>query len=146
MGFLCMAVGSSCVLLLLMHTSVHSCSKQFTGGRSGFVLNTEESVAEGAIYISNPSVGTREACLNACCQYSHCNLVMIQTGPEEDTLTNCFLFDCLYRNQFVCSFAKKSGFNNYIEDSVYQRHLRGPGGKSGQLLLSVRLIKTLPGP
>ncbi|KAB5540194.1 hypothetical protein PHYPO_G00099080 [Pangasianodon hypophthalmus] len=132
MGFVRAAVCCSLVFLLLLHNSVQSCTKHFTKGRDGFVLNTEDSVAVGATYISNPSVGTREACLNACCRHSHCNLALIEAAPEEDTLTNCFLFDCLYRNQFVCSFAKKSGFTNYIQDSVYQRHLRGPGGKSGE--------------
>ncbi|XP_060721975.1 kunitz-type protease inhibitor 1b [Tachysurus vachellii] len=132
MACLRIAVCCSCVFLLLIHTSIQSCSKDFKKGRGGFVLNTEESVAEGATYVSNPSVGTPEACLSACCRHSQCNLALIQTGPEEDLLTNCFLFDCLYRNRFVCSFSKKSGFITYIREAVYERHLRGPGGKSGE--------------
>ncbi|XP_053470291.1 kunitz-type protease inhibitor 1b [Ictalurus furcatus] len=132
MGFLRTAVCSSCVFVLLIHTSVQSCSNEFMKGRDGFVLNTEESVEEGATYISNPSVWTQEACLSACCLHPHCNLALIEARPEEDTLTNCFLFNCLYRNQFVCSFAKKSGFTSYIVDSVYEKHLSGPVVKSGE--------------
>ncbi|KAF7690693.1 hypothetical protein HF521_012497 [Silurus meridionalis] len=131
MGVLRMVVCWSCLLLLLTSTFTQSCSIEYIKGRSGFVLNVEDSVAVGATYISNPAAHTQEACLNSCCLLPHCNLVLIEHGGE-NTLTQCFLFDCLYRNQFICSFSKKPGFTNFIQDSVYQRYLRGPGRKFGE--------------
>ncbi|XP_060772167.1 kunitz-type protease inhibitor 1-like isoform X2 [Neoarius graeffei] len=120
------AVCCSGVLALLTRAGAQNCITP-REGHSDFMLNTKDSVAAGATYISNPSAGTPEACLSACCQHARCNLAMVQ--PEGDKLTNCFLFNCLYRNQFVCSFVKKSGFIVYMQNSVYKKHLSGPEGK-----------------
>ncbi|TUA53250.1 Kunitz-type protease inhibitor 1 [Bagarius yarrelli] len=118
------------VLVLLIHTSAQSCDRRFVKGRAGFVLNTEESVAEGASYLLNPNVQDEKACVSACCQHFRCNLALMEK-EEQTQLTNCFLFDCLYRNQFVCSFYRKSGFSSQLAEEVYEEHLRGPGGETG---------------
>ncbi|XP_026860990.2 kunitz-type protease inhibitor 1-like [Electrophorus electricus] len=109
-----------------------NCTEDFKKGREDFVLNTEESVKQGATYIANPAAQGHNDCVNSCCQERNCNLVLIEAGPEEDSVRNCFLFDCLYRNKFICHFVKKTGFRNYIMDSVYKHYLAWPTALAGK--------------
>ncbi|XP_062857574.1 kunitz-type protease inhibitor 1b [Trichomycterus rosablanca] len=127
------------LVLLLVHTwargaegseAAQECSKEFEEGRQDFILNTEKSVTDGATYIDNPTVNTRAECLKSCCAHAQCNLALIQLWQNT---TYCFLFDCLHRNQFVCSFSRKPGFNSFILDQVYQRYLASPSLHSGEV-------------
>ncbi|XP_076874261.1 kunitz-type protease inhibitor 1-like isoform X2 [Brachyhypopomus gauderio] len=103
-----------------------NCTNYFKKGRDDFVLNTEESVKHGATYIANPTVQGNHDCVNACCQETNCNLVLIEAGPKNDSVIHCFLFDCLYRNKFICQFVKRAGFRNYIMKSIYEHYLDWP--------------------
>ncbi|XP_017538605.1 kunitz-type protease inhibitor 1b isoform X1 [Pygocentrus nattereri] len=105
-------------------------SDQFHKRSGDFVLITEVSVKEGAAYISSPAVHTARDCTRACGGTARCNLALVE--GHEDSIASCFLFDCIYRNKFVCRFAKQPGFTPYIRDSVYERYLEGPARASDE--------------
>lgn len=125
-------VRTKVLVLLLVHTWARGaegtkelpvCDGMFQEGRKDFVLNTERSVTDGATYIDNPNVHTSEECLKSCCAHAQCNLALVQLWQNT---TYCFLFDCLYRNQFICSFSRKPGFYSFILDQVYLHYLASP--------------------
>ncbi|XP_062407610.1 kunitz-type protease inhibitor 1-like isoform X2 [Sardina pilchardus] len=123
-------------LLLCLHLSFadvtdQSCTKIFEKGQDNFVLDTDESVKEGATYIDTPTVQSPEECVTACCRDLNCNLALIKTGVEQ-SLPQCFLFDCLYKQKYVCRFVRKDGFVNYILDSVFDNYLDGPTADPGE--------------
>ncbi|XP_041952469.1 kunitz-type protease inhibitor 1-like [Alosa sapidissima] len=125
----------SCFLLCLQRSLAdvtdQSCTKTFEKGQDNFVLNTVDSVKEGATYIDALKVSPKE-CVAACCRDLNCNLALInKTGVEQD-LPDCFLFDCLYKQKYVCRFVRKDGFINYILDSVYDNYLDGPTTDPGE--------------
>lgn len=91
-------------------------------GRENFVLHTEESIEDGAVFLANPSVAHGEACMAACCKDPKCNLALVESQASDN---NCFLFNCLYKHNFVCKFIPKPGFTNYILNSVYEKYLSG---------------------
>ncbi|XP_016318283.1 kunitz-type protease inhibitor 1b [Sinocyclocheilus anshuiensis] len=101
------------------------CVQPFRHGREDFVLDTEESIEDGAVFLSNPSVAHRNACIAACCRDPRCNLALIEDGYEKGPNNSCFLFNCLYKQKYVCRFIQKKGFTNYILDSVYEYYLNG---------------------
>ncbi|KAI4879840.1 hypothetical protein NFI96_025628 [Prochilodus magdalenae] len=129
-----MALRAALCLLLIAEAvlSEPSCSgsELFRKGRADFVLNTEDSVEAGATYISSPAVQTAQDCERACCESARCNLALVE--GEDDSITSCFLFDCLYRKRYVCRFVKNAGFTAYIRDSVYEEYLAGPAGDLGE--------------
>uniref|UniRef100_A0A8C2L3W6 Kunitz-type protease inhibitor 1-like n=1 Tax=Cyprinus carpio TaxID=7962 RepID=A0A8C2L3W6_CYPCA len=108
-----------------------NCVQTFTLGREDFVLDTEESIKDGAVFLHNSSVSHRDACIAACCEDPRCNLALIEDGNEKGSKNSCYLFNCLYKNKYVCRFIKKQGFTNYILHSVYEYYLNGrkSGGK-----------------
>lgn len=112
-------------------SSAETCSKKFEKGRDNFVLDTEESVSEGATYIDAPTVQSAGECVAACCHDLNCNLALIEGGAEADSVKNCFLFDCLYKQKYVCRFVKRNGFVNYVQESVYENYLEGPTSAPG---------------
>ncbi|XP_043076113.1 kunitz-type protease inhibitor 1b [Puntigrus tetrazona] len=91
----------------------------FRSGRENFVLVTEESIKDGAVFLANSSVAHRNACIAACCKDSRCNLALIEND------SSCFLFNCLYKHEYVCRFIQKKGFTSYIPDSFYEYYLNG---------------------
>lgn len=123
------------VVVLLVRVGVSqqsSCPEGiFTEGRADFAVNAEGSVQDGATYLSNPAARTAEDCVSACCGNARCNLALVERAEEQDSITNCFLFDCVYRNKYVCRFVKTSGFSNYIRTTVYDHYLGG-GGDYGE--------------
>ncbi|RVE57070.1 hypothetical protein OJAV_G00212710 [Oryzias javanicus] len=115
-------------LLVLVNSSFsqetgEACFSKFKKGKEDFVLATEESVTQGATFISAPGLSQERDCVAACCKSPKCNLAFMQRGDEENTIQSCFLFDCLYKNTYVCHFVTKKGFTSYILGSVYESYL-----------------------
>lgn len=148
-------LGACCVLIatLLLDSSFgqetgEGCLEKFKKGRDDFILDADESVKDGATYLSSPKLGRYRDCVAACCKDPKCNVAFMEraNGEEEEeggSISSCFLFDCLYKKKYVCRFVKKKGFINYIQDTVYESYLAVdlPPGKSkpahfGQLHLS----------
>ncbi|XP_015206389.1 kunitz-type protease inhibitor 1a [Lepisosteus oculatus] len=126
--FLCTSL-----LLQILHsarveaqTYGEECLINFTTGRPGFVLDTDDSVKEGATFLSSPEVQRTKECVRACCKNPKCNLALMENAEEEGLIKHCFLFDCLYKQTYVCRFAKKQGFSNYISKSVNKEFVEGP--------------------
>ncbi|XP_026147391.1 kunitz-type protease inhibitor 1b [Carassius auratus] len=101
------------------------CVKSFREGREDFVLDTVESIEDGAVFLSNRSVAHRNACIAACCREPICNLALVEDEREKGSNYSCFLFNCLYKQKYVCRFIQKKRFRNYILDSVYDYFLSG---------------------
>ncbi|MEQ2291481.1 hypothetical protein AMECASPLE_013755 [Ameca splendens] len=101
-----------------------TCVSKFEKGKDNFVLDTDDSVKEGATFISSPKVVRLKDCLVSCCKDPKCNVALMERGAEEGTISSCFLFDCLYKRKYVCRFVRKSGYFNYILDSVYENYAK----------------------
>ncbi|KAI1895442.1 hypothetical protein AGOR_G00106320 [Albula goreensis] len=101
------------------------CLDDFKQGKEGFVLDTDESVKDGAQFITSPNLSRKKDCIVSCCKDPNCNLALME-DDEEGLIKGCFLFNCLYKQKYVCRFVKKSGFNNYIMNSVFEKYLEGP--------------------
>ncbi|KAJ8356310.1 hypothetical protein SKAU_G00191040 [Synaphobranchus kaupii] len=102
------------------------CSEKYIKGTEDFILDTHESVKDGGIFLRSPEVQRATDCVNSCCKDPNCNLALIENGPEKDTAKACFLFNCLYKQKYVCRFVKKRGFSNYILQSVFDEYIEGP--------------------
>ncbi|KAL6095435.1 spint1 [Pungitius sinensis] len=105
------------------------CSAAFRSGQEDFVLDEEDAVKRGAALLSTARVRSAEACRSACCGDPLCNLALLEPrggGPEAAEDRQCVLFNCVYRNRFVCRFVNLKGFLSYIRESVFQKYLRGP--------------------
>lgn len=98
------------------------CFEQFKQGKDDFVLDADESVINGATFISAPKLGHRD-CLNACCKEQRCNLAFVNRSEEEGLIDSCYLFDCLYKKKYACRFVRKKGYTNYILESIYDDYL-----------------------
>lgn len=111
------------------------CLEDFTAGLPDWVLDTDASVQSGATFLSSPKVHRSRDCMRACCKDPACNLALVEqgAGPEEDHIRGCFLLNCLYEKTFVCRFARKSGFLNFLKKDVYDSYLamqdHRPSGK-----------------
>ncbi|KAK7141863.1 hypothetical protein R3I94_011527 [Phoxinus phoxinus] len=99
------------------------CMDRFSNGKEDFVLNTDESVKEGATFLSSPQVTRAEDCVRACCADPNCNLALMEHGPDPKSITSCFIFNCLYKQTKVCRFVRKKGFSNYLLKSVFKDYL-----------------------
>lgn len=114
-----------------------ACLDRFTPGVPAFVLDTDASVSNGATFLGSPAVRRGRDCVRACCTTHGCNLALVELQPArgEDAVASCFLVNCLYEQSFVCKFAPKEGFVNYLTREVYRsyRELRtqGFGGETG---------------
>ncbi|XP_074811787.1 kunitz-type protease inhibitor 1 isoform X3 [Natator depressus] len=102
-----------------------TCLADFTAGMPEFVLDSDASVKNGATFLSSPRVHRGKDCVRACCKQPACNLALVQQDPhgEEDRIQACFLLDCLYEQAFVCKFARKVGFLNYVRREVYDAYV-----------------------
>ncbi|KAL0163829.1 hypothetical protein M9458_039582, partial [Cirrhinus mrigala] len=78
------------------------CVQHFKTGRKNFVLDTEESIEDGAVFLANPSVAHTD-------EDPKCNLALIEDGHETGSNNSCFLFNCLYKQKYVCRFIQKRG-------------------------------------
>uniref|UniRef100_A0A8C4JWS8 Serine peptidase inhibitor, Kunitz type 1 n=1 Tax=Dromaius novaehollandiae TaxID=8790 RepID=A0A8C4JWS8_DRONO len=102
-----------------------TCLDHFTAGMPDFVLDTDASVQNGATFLSSPRAHRGRDCVRACCKDPACNLALVEQGPGagEDNIQGCFLLNCLYKQAFVCRFARKIGFLNYVKRDVYDAYL-----------------------
>ncbi|NXL60176.1 SPIT1 inhibitor, partial [Chordeiles acutipennis] len=102
-----------------------TCLEDFTAGMLDLVLDTDASVQNGATFLSSPMVHRSRDCMRACCKDPACNLALVEKvpGTEEDHIQGCFLLNCLYDQAFVCRFARKIGFLNFLRKDVYDAYL-----------------------
>lgn len=122
------------VLLLLRSPSLwadtfgEQCIDSFQRGEEDFVLDTDLSVKEGATFIASPTVTRAKDCVRSCCKDPRCNLALMEDEADEGMIKACFLFDCVYKQTYVCKMARKKGFSNYIMKTVFDEYLKGPSG------------------
>ncbi|XP_074853104.1 kunitz-type protease inhibitor 1 isoform X2 [Carettochelys insculpta] len=128
-----------------------ACLDQFTEGMPDFVLDTDASVQNGATFLLSPPHRRGKECVRACCKHPACNLALVEQDPAagEDRIHACFLLDCLYEQEFVCKFARKVGFLNYVKRDVYEAYLdmreQGHGGDKPPVARAGMDIKVQPG-
>lgn len=99
------------------------CLERFKSGREDFILDADESVQNGATFISSPKLERQKDCVVACCKEKKCNVAFMERGAEDGLINSCFLFDCLYKKKYVCRFVRKKGYFNYILENVYESYL-----------------------
>uniref|UniRef100_A0A3B5MXL7 Serine peptidase inhibitor, Kunitz type 1 b n=1 Tax=Xiphophorus couchianus TaxID=32473 RepID=A0A3B5MXL7_9TELE len=116
------------VLLLVLLLMPVLGGDEFVSGSENFVLDAKDAVEDGADLLDTQVVSVDEECETLCCQDSRCNLALLEPrdGEEEDT-RNCFLFNCVHKNRFVCQFVNQDGYKSYIRRSMYRRYLEAPG-------------------
>uniref|UniRef100_A0A671M4W7 Kunitz-type protease inhibitor 1-like n=1 Tax=Sinocyclocheilus anshuiensis TaxID=1608454 RepID=A0A671M4W7_9TELE len=120
---------TAAVLLVCLHVSPSEaqdegeCMEKFSPGKEDFVLDVDESVKEGATFLSSPQVSRSEDCVLACCRDPNCNLALIEHGEDPESISSCFIFNCLYKQKKVCRFVRKNGFSNYVLISVFKDYL-----------------------
>ncbi|XP_067099927.1 kunitz-type protease inhibitor 1a [Osmerus mordax] len=99
------------------------CLEKYKKGRENFILDADDSVNDGATFIASPKVQRYKDCVRSCCKDPKCNVAFMEGAVEEGLIKSCFLFDCLYKKEYVCRFVKKTGYISYILDTVYESHL-----------------------
>ncbi|XP_017273938.1 kunitz-type protease inhibitor 1a [Kryptolebias marmoratus] len=115
--------GALALLLLLSQSTSGQdtdCFSRFRNGKDNFVLDTDESVKDGATFLSAPKLERTRDCVAACCKNPRCNVALMEKGTEEDDVKSCFLFDCLYKQKYVCRFVRKQGYTNHVSDKLYE--------------------------
>nr|XP_046229611.1 kunitz-type protease inhibitor 1-like isoform X2 [Scatophagus argus] len=130
------------LLLVLLHplrttgeTEDAHCSETFRSAQENFVLDAEDAVKEGAALLATAHVRSAEDCERLCCDDPRCNLVLLEprgTGAAAADNHTCVLFSCVHRNRFVCRFVNLAGYQSYIKESVFLKHLQGPQGADEQ--------------
>uniref|UniRef100_A0A3P8RLV0 Serine peptidase inhibitor, Kunitz type 1 a n=1 Tax=Amphiprion percula TaxID=161767 RepID=A0A3P8RLV0_AMPPE len=100
-----------------------NCLTKFKQGRDDFVLDADESVKDGATFLSSPILDRDRDCITACCKDQRCNVAFMEKGEEEGSVKSCFLFDCLYKKKYACRFVRKKGYTSQILESVYESYL-----------------------
>lgn len=113
------------VLYICLHVapSEGECREKFSPGKEDFVLDVDDSVKDGATFLSSPQVSRSEDCVQACCDDPNCNLALVEHGGDSKSVTTCFIFNCLYKQKKVCRFVRKKGFSNYLLISVFKDYL-----------------------
>ncbi|XP_072121580.1 kunitz-type protease inhibitor 1-like [Mobula birostris] len=136
----------ACLLLLPLPRGsrvavAEECQRHFELGREDFVLDTDNSVAAGATFLSSPNVNRARDCLRLCCRLRDCNVVLLEdmagqstVEPMYRTIKGCFLFNCLYNKDYVCRFFRRAGFSNFILGDVYKEYLKPRSPEKGDKL------------
>ncbi|XP_061742241.1 low-density lipoprotein receptor-related protein 11 [Nerophis ophidion] len=103
-----------------------SCVSDFASARES-IIRAKASIEQGATFLMAPDrVYTWRDCVHACCSQPHCTVAVVQGEPRQPGESlNCYLFNCTYRSQNVCSFAPQPGFTS---------HSRPVNATLGQLL------------
>ncbi|XP_055005721.1 kunitz-type protease inhibitor 1-like [Boleophthalmus pectinirostris] len=97
------------------------------GYRADFVLDAEEAVKQGAVLLNTAHAQNPEECERACCEDPLCNLALVEPNGA------CALFDCVYRNRFVCNrFQSRDGYLTYVTAPLYRDYLKAPPRKGEQ--------------
>lgn len=93
---------------------IDSCVGDFDSVRNS-IIQTKASIEQGATFLFAPDrVYTWNDCVHACCSQPHCTLAVVQVDTRQPGESlNCYLFNCIYRNKNVCSFAPQQGFTTY---------------------------------
>ncbi|XP_060947820.1 kunitz-type protease inhibitor 1-like, partial [Limanda limanda] len=112
-------------------------------GRDGFVLDAEDALKEGGALLATVRVHAMEVCERACCGNPRCNLALLE--PRESGNRTCVLFSCVHRNRFVCRFVNKAGYQSFIRESVFLKHLAGPQGTDNPIAIAGRDVIVQPG-
>uniref|UniRef100_A0A8C6UKG3 Serine peptidase inhibitor, Kunitz type 1 a n=1 Tax=Neogobius melanostomus TaxID=47308 RepID=A0A8C6UKG3_9GOBI len=101
------------------------CLENFKKGKDDFVLDADDSVKDGATFLSSPPLTSTKDCVAACCKEPMCNVAFMENAAgDEGLVKSCFLFDCLYKKKYVCKFVRKKEYINYILDTVYDRYVQ----------------------
>ncbi|XP_054469948.1 kunitz-type protease inhibitor 1a [Anoplopoma fimbria] len=127
MNFLLNGQWGAFLLIVLLESTCgqdygETCFAKFKKGQEDFVLDADESVKDGASFISSPKLDRYRDCVSACCREPKCNVAFMERGDEEGKVKSCFLFDCLYKKKYACRFVRKKGYINYILDSMYESY------------------------
>ncbi|XP_030622773.1 kunitz-type protease inhibitor 1a [Chanos chanos] len=99
------------------------CLQKFSTAKEDFVLNVNESVKEGAVFLSSTPVKNKKDCIVSCCKAPNCNLALMENG-EDGGVKSCFTFNCLYKQNQACKFVRKNGYSNSVLTSVLERYLK----------------------
>ncbi|KAK2855788.1 hypothetical protein Q5P01_004523 [Channa striata] len=116
-------------LLLLPRGGAAGCRDTFLTGQSDFALDTNGSMEFGATLLATVYVNSEAECERVCCEDPLCQLALLEPGGDgaaETQNRTCDLFNCIYRNRFVCSFVNQAGYLSYIRESVFEKNLAGP--------------------
>ncbi|KAM3595285.1 uncharacterized protein V6R79_021080 [Siganus canaliculatus] len=123
-------LGASALLLLIFLLDStcgqeigEKCFERFKKGREDFILDADESVKDGATFVSSPKLDRYRDCVSACCKDPRCNVAFMERAEEEGLVKSCFLFDCLYKKKYVCRFVRKAGYTSYILDDLYESYM-----------------------
>ncbi|XP_070843085.1 kunitz-type protease inhibitor 1-like [Chaetodon trifascialis] len=124
------------------------CRGVFRSGQDNFVLDAEDAVSEGAALLATAHVRAAEDCERACCEDARCNLALLEppgTGAAAAENLTCILFNCVHRNRFACRFVNQRGYRSYIRESVFVKHLQGPGEQTPPIAIPGRDVIIQPG-
>uniref|UniRef100_UPI0037E7066D kunitz-type protease inhibitor 1-like isoform X2 n=1 Tax=Semicossyphus pulcher TaxID=241346 RepID=UPI0037E7066D len=124
------------------------CSGAFRSGQKNFVLDAEDAVKEGAALLATTHVRSAEACERACCEDLRCNLALLEpqgAGAAAAKNHTCVMFNCVHRNRFVCRFVNQAGYQSYIRQAVFMKHLQGPGEQAPPIAIAGRDVIVQPG-
>ncbi|CAL1585757.1 unnamed protein product [Knipowitschia caucasica] len=109
------------LLISLLLFTVPVCRAAEGGYRADFVLDAEDAVAQGAVLLATVNAQSREECERACVDLPPCNLALSE--PHDA----CALFDCVYRNRFVCNrFQNRGGYQTFVTKKLYETFLQAP--------------------
>ncbi|XP_061560329.1 low-density lipoprotein receptor-related protein 11 [Phycodurus eques] len=91
-----------------------SCVSDFSSARDS-IIRAKVSIEQGATFLMAPDrVATWRDCVHACCAQPHCTVAVVQGEPgQAGGSLSCYLFNCTYRSQNVCSFAPQPGFASH---------------------------------
>ncbi|XP_034554752.1 kunitz-type protease inhibitor 1-like isoform X2 [Notolabrus celidotus] len=117
-------------------SSTASCSSSFRQGQVDFVLDVEDAVKEGAALLATTRVQEAADCERACCAEPRCDMALLEprgSGAAAAESRTCVTFNCVHRNRFVCRFVNQPGYQSFIKQAVFQKHLQGPQGPGEQV-------------
>ncbi|KAJ7989062.1 hypothetical protein DPEC_G00315650 [Dallia pectoralis] len=130
MTFLVRILGASvCFFVILGGAEAQAfgeqCLDKFKNGKEDFVLDADDSLKDGATFLSAPKVDRVKDCIRSCCKEPKCNVAFMEKAQDDDDdmVKSCFLFDCLYKQTYVCRFVVRKGYLNYILDSLFESEL-----------------------
>ncbi|XP_077444089.1 low-density lipoprotein receptor-related protein 11 [Stigmatopora argus] len=108
-----------------------SCVSDFSSARES-IIRAKASIEQGATFLMAPDrVYTWRDCVHACCGQPHCTVAVVQEEPRQaGESLNCYLFNCTYRKQNVCSFAPQPGFASHSRPTNVTLG-RGPSDSPG---------------